>query len=99
MFLSIGGSHALLQVARKVRSQALEADALNFRADLWSSSIVIVALFVVWLAARFRLPAWLGQADAIAVLCVSVFVIWSSIRLAQATFEALTDRAPDDPGA
>lgn len=102
MFLSIGvdlvRSRALLRVARKVGSQALEADALNFRADLWSSSMVIVGLSVVWLAERFSLPSWLTQADAIAALAVSLFVLWSSLRLAKATFDALTDRAPDQLG-
>jgi len=102
MFLSIGvdsvRSRVLLRVARRVGSQALEADAINFSADLWSSSIVIVGLFIVWLAEQFSLPAWLKQADAIAALGVSLLVIWASIRLARATFDALTDRAPDDLG-
>ncbi len=102
MFLSIGvdsvRSRVLLRVARKVGSQALEADAINFSADLWSSSIVIVGLFIVWLAEQFSLPAWLKQADAIAALGVSLLVIWASIRLARATFDALTDRAPDNLG-
>jgi cation diffusion facilitator family transporter len=103
MFLSIGvdsvRSRVLMRVARKVGSQALEADAINFRADLWSSSIVIVGLFIVWLAQQFSLPAWLKQADAIAALGVSLLVIWSSIRLARATFDTLTDRAPDNLGS
>src|SRR6266704_841450 len=37
-------SRALLRVARKLGSQALEADALHFRTDIWSSSVVIVGL-------------------------------------------------------
>src|SRR5437660_2899937 len=85
MFLSIGvdsvRSRVLLRVARRVGSQALEADAINFSADLWSSSIVIVGLFIVWLAEQFSLPAWLKQADAIAALGVSLLVIWACMRM------------------
>lgn len=103
MFLSIGvdsvRSRVLLRVARRVGSQALEADAVNFSADLWSSSIVIIGLFIVWLAEQFSLPTWLKQADAVAALGVSLLVIWASIRLARATFDALTDRAPDNLGS
>lgn len=99
MFLSIGvdlvRSRALLRVARKVGSQALEADALNFQADLWSSSFVIVGLFIVWLTEQLHLPVWLKQADAVAALCISVFVIWNSGRLAKASLDVLLDRTPD----
>ncbi|HYL44613.1 MAG TPA: cation diffusion facilitator family transporter [Ktedonobacteraceae bacterium] len=99
MFLSIGvdavRSRALLRVARKVGSQALEADALNFQADLWSSSFVIVGLLIVWLAEQFHLPSWLTQADAVAALSISAFVIWNSGRLAKAALDPLLDRAPE----
>src|SRR5436309_12082040 len=74
-------SRVLLRVARKLDSQALEADALHFSTDIWSSSVVVAGLFVVFLVQHFRLPAWLGQADAVAALGVSGIVIWVSIRL------------------
>ncbi|HCJ35984.1 MAG TPA: cation transporter, partial [Ktedonobacter sp.] len=88
-------SRRLLRVARATGSQALEADALHFSTDIWSSSVVIAGLLVVWLAGRFSLPGWLGQADAVAALGVSGIVIWVSIRLAKETIDALLDRAPD----
>src|SRR5436853_6075184 len=98
MFVSIGvdfiRSRALLRVARKLGSQALEADALHFSTDIWSSSVVIVGLFVVFLTAHFHLPTWLGQADAVAALGVSGIVIWVSLRLLRETIDALLDRAP-----
>jgi cation diffusion facilitator family transporter len=87
-------SRALLRVARKLGSQALEADALHFRTDIWSSSVVIVGLLIVLITNSFHLPAWLGQADAIAALGVSAIVIWVSIRLVRETIDALLDRAP-----
>ena len=99
MFVSIvvdaTRSRVLLRVARQTGSQALEADALHFSTDIWSSSVVIAGLLVVWLAERFSLPGWLEQADAIAALGVSGIVIWVSARLAKETIDALLDRAPE----
>lgn len=88
-------SRVLLRVAQRTGSQALEADALHFRTDIWSSSVVILGLGVVWLSATFHLPTWLGQADAVAALGVSAIVIWVSVQLARETVDALLDRAPD----
>ena len=87
-------SRALLRVARKLGSQALEADALHFRTDIWSSSVVIAGLLVVLITNSFHLPTWLGQADAVAALGVSAIVIWVSSRLVRETIDALLDRAP-----
>jgi len=99
MFVSIAvdatRSRILLRVARQTGSQALEADALHFSTDIWSSSVVIAGLLVVWLTERFSLAGWLGQADAIAALGVSGIVIWVSVQLARETIDALLDRAPE----
>ncbi len=89
-------SRSLLRVARKLGSQALEADALHFKTDIWSSLMVIAGLAIVAIGHAWKLPAWLGQADAVAALGVSLIVIWVSIRLAKATIDALTDHAPQD---
>src|SRR5512137_130333 len=40
-------SRALSRIAKKYRSQALEADALHFSTDIWSSAVVIVGLALV----------------------------------------------------
>ncbi len=87
-------SRALLRVARKLGSQALEADALHFKTDIWSSLMVIAGLAVVYIGHTWHLPAWLAQADAVAALGVSLLVIWVSIQLAKNTADALLDRAP-----
>ncbi len=98
MFISIAvdvtRSRALLHVARKLGSQALEADALHFSTDIWSSSVVIAGLLIVYLTNTFHLPGWLKQADAVAALGVSAIVILVSARLAHDTIDALLDRAP-----
>jgi cation diffusion facilitator family transporter len=88
-------SRILYRVARKHNSQALEADALHFSTDIWSSSVVIVGLGLVALAdwlPQYR--AWLLRADAVAALVVAVIVVWVSLRLGKRTVDALLDRAP-----
>src|SRR5271165_233081 len=56
MFLSIAvdawRSRALGRMAAKYDSQAMEADALHFSTDIWSSGVVILGLALVWLGRR-----------------------------------------------
>ncbi len=97
MLLSIGidfwRSRALGRIAVKYDSQALEADALHFSTDIWSSSVVILGLaLVAW--GRYSGIAWLGMADPIAALCVAAVVVWVSWRLARRTVDGLLDAAP-----
>jgi len=42
--VDVSRSRALYKVARKYNSQALEADALHFSTDIWSSSVVLLGL-------------------------------------------------------
>jgi cation diffusion facilitator family transporter len=97
MFISIGvdawRSRALKRVADRYDSQALQADALHFSTDIWSSSVVILGLAVVWAGREFHLP-WLMKADPIAALFVACVVVYVSWRLARQTIDALLDAAP-----
>lgn len=97
MFFSIAvdfwRSRALKRIADKYESQALQADALHFSTDIWSSSVVIVGLFFVQLAKWKSMP-WLKIADPIAALFVAGVVIWVSARLGRQTIDALLDAAP-----
>jgi cation diffusion facilitator family transporter len=97
MFLSIAvdtwRSRALGRIATKYDSQALEADALHFSTDIWSSGVVIVGLALVWLGRSYQV-AWLRQADPIAALFVAGVVVYVSWRLARRTVDALLDAAP-----
>jgi cation diffusion facilitator family transporter len=79
-------SRALYKVAKKHDSQALEADALHFSTDIWSSSVVLVGLIGV----SFNF----NYADPIAALIVAVIVLSVSYRLGKKSFDALVDRAP-----
>jgi cation diffusion facilitator family transporter len=87
-------SRMLNRVAKKYDSQALEADALHFQTDIWSSSVVIVGLAAVTLAGWSPRLAWLRGGDAVAALGVSAIVVWISVRLGRRTVDALLDSAP-----
>src|SRR6202045_5250818 len=47
-------SRALGGIATKYDSQALEADALHFSTDIWSSGVVIVGLALVWVGRSYH---------------------------------------------
>jgi cation diffusion facilitator family transporter len=86
-------SRALGKVAEKYDSQALEADALHFSTDVWSSSVVILGLVLVQAGRNYGIPA-LRDADPIAALIVAGIVVHVSWRLARRTIDALLDAAP-----
>jgi cation diffusion facilitator family transporter len=86
-------SRALARVAAATGSQALEADALNFRTDIWSSLTVLVGLSAVWLGRRWEIPA-LFLADAVAGMLVAGLVLVVGGRLGKRAVDALLDRAP-----
>jgi cation diffusion facilitator family transporter len=87
-------SRVLLRAARKYHSQALEADALHFSTDIWSSSVVIVGLLGVSLSEMFPSLSWLEQADAVAAMIVALIVVYVSVRLGKRTVDDLLDAAP-----
>src|ERR1700691_884984 len=86
-------SRALGRIAVKYDSQALEADALHFSTDVWSSSVVIVGLALVW-AGRSYHVAWLRRGYPLAAVFVACVVVSVSWRLARRTADALLDAAP-----
>jgi cation diffusion facilitator family transporter len=86
-------SRKLQRIADKYDSQALQADALHFSTDIWSSSVVILGLALVLLGRRYS-QAWLAKADPIAALFVACIVVYVSSRLARQTIDTLLDAAP-----
>ncbi len=86
IIVDISRSRALYRVAKKHDSQALEADALHFSTDIWSSSVVLIGL----IGAAFHFY----YADPIAALIVAMIVLTVSYRLGKRSFNALVDRAP-----
>jgi cation diffusion facilitator family transporter len=95
--VDISRSRMLYRAARKHHSQALEADALHFSTDIWSSSVVIGGLVLVWLGQNVFPAASkvLHRADAVSALGVAVIVFFVSFRLGRRTMDVLLDRAPD----
>jgi cation diffusion facilitator family transporter len=97
MFFSMAAdlwrSRALRRIANKYDSQALEADALHFSTDVWSSGVVVIGLTLVMLG-RFYGISWLRNADPVAALFVAGVVVYVSSRLGRRTVDALLDAAP-----
>lgn len=76
----------LYRVAGETSSQALEADALHFGSDMWSSLAVLVGLGGVALGFPW--------ADSVAAAVVAVFICIAGWRLGRRTIDTLTDTAP-----
>lgn len=93
--VDVSRSAMLRRVARKHRSQALEADALHFTTDVWSSAVVLIGLICVAVSPRLDpdspLRAVLDKADAVAALGVAVIVVSVSWRLACRAVTSLMD--------
>ncbi|MDQ4057414.1 MAG: cation diffusion facilitator family transporter, partial [Thermoproteota archaeon] len=85
--IDFGRSRALYRTARKYGSQALEADALHFKADMFSSAIVIAGLSLVFF---LDIP----KADAYAAIAVAGMIVYTSLGLGRRTLDVLLDKAP-----
>jgi cation diffusion facilitator family transporter len=88
ILIDISRSRALSRVAKKYNSQALEADALHFSTDIWSSAVVLVGLFFSHFGFFY--------ADSLAALGVAVIVLGVSYRLGKRAIDVLLDKAPRD---
>ena len=86
-------SRALIRIADKYDSQALQADALHFSTDIWSSGVVALGLALVLVGRRLHV-SWLIDADPVAALFVAGVIVLVSTRLARKTIDALLDTAP-----
>ena len=86
IIVDINRSRILYRVAKKHNSQALEADALHFSTDIWSSVVVLSGLIF----AQFGIM-W---ADSIAALGVAVIILVVSYRLGKRAVDVLLDKAP-----
>ncbi|MGE5342362.1 MAG: cation diffusion facilitator family transporter [Candidatus Omnitrophota bacterium] len=95
ILIDISRTRVLYRAARAHNSQALEADALHFSTDIWSSSVVLVGLVGLLLSQMYPALAFLRVADAIAALGVALISIWISFKLGKRTVYALLDGAPE----
>lgn len=86
IIIDINRSRMLSRVAKKFNSQALEADALHFSTDIWSSSVVLLGL----ICANFGFY----YADSIAALGVAFIVLFVCYKLGKRSIDVLLDKAP-----
>lgn len=86
IIVDISRSTALKRTAKKYNSQALEADALHFTSDIFSSGVVLIGLICYAFGITY--------ADSIAALIVSIIVIFISIKLGKRSIDVLLDSAP-----
>jgi cation diffusion facilitator family transporter len=86
ILIDISRSRVLYKAARKYRSQALEADALHFSTDIWSSAVVMLGLICAQFGFFF--------ADPVAALIVALIVFFISYRLGKRSMDVLLDKAP-----
>jgi cation diffusion facilitator family transporter len=86
IIIDISRSRALNRVAKKYNSQALEADALHFTTDIWSSAVVLLGLICANFGYFF--------ADSVAALGVAVIVLFISYKLGKRSMDVLLDTAP-----
>jgi cation diffusion facilitator family transporter len=88
IIIDITRSRALYKVAKKHNSQALEADALHFSTDIWSSSVVLFGLICANFGFFF--------ADSVAALVVAAIVLMVCFKLGRKAMDVLLDKAPMD---
>ncbi len=94
ILVDISRSRMLYKAAKKFNSQALEADALHFQTDIWSSAVVILGLICVKLSDFFPHLSFLRFADSVAALIVGLIVVKISWDLGMRSVGALMDSAP-----
>lgn len=88
IIIDITRVRVLRRTAKKYKSLALEADALNFSTDIYSSLVVLFGMTAVSMG-------W-PMADAVAAIGVAIFIITAIYRLGKQSIDILLDRAPLD---
>ena len=86
IIIDISRSRALSKVAKETNSQALEADALHFSSDMYSSLAVLIGLVFTYLGVHF--------ADSLSALIVSLMIFSAGIKLGKKSLAVLMDEAP-----
>lgn len=87
MVVDFSRSRLLFKIAKKTNSQALEADAIHFSTDIFSSGVVLLGL----ICANFGYY----KADVFSALGVAVIVLYISYRLGKRAIDVLLDHVPE----
>lgn len=88
-------SRNLRRVAEEQLSDALDADALHFGTDIWSSAAVLLGLLASFLGEWLHIPA-LEYADPAAALVVAIIILVVTWQLAHRTIDSLLDATPPE---
>jgi cation diffusion facilitator family transporter len=91
-------SRKLHRIAAETKSEALEADAIHFRTDIWSSTAVLLGLAASYAGQYWQIPA-LELADPIAAIFVACIILYVTWNLARRTIDTLTDATPPEARA
>jgi cation diffusion facilitator family transporter len=91
-------SRKLQRIARETRSEALEADAIHFRTDIWSSLAVLIGLAATY-AGNYWNIRQLELADPVAAILVACIILNVTWQLARRTVDTLTDATPPEARA
>jgi len=91
-------SRNLRKVARRYQSPALEADAVHFGTDMWSSFAVLLGLAATVAGEHWHL-LWLQLADPVAALVVSAIILRVCWHLATQTVDTLLDATASGEGS
>ncbi len=88
-------SRALARTASDTDSPALEADAMHFGMDMWSSLAVILGLLANDLGTHLHLK-WLRLGDPLSAIVVSIIILKVCWRLTRQAIDVLIDTAPTE---
>jgi cation diffusion facilitator family transporter len=91
-------SRKLHRIASETKSEALEADAIHFSTDIWSSLAVLLGLAATYAGEHWHIPT-LELADPIAAIFVACIILYVTWNLARRTIDALTDATPPETRA
>ena len=86
-------SRQLARVARDAHSQALEAEALHFGTDIWSSAAVLAGVAATFAGQHYGIRQ-LQYADPVAAILVACVILSITWRLARETLDSLLDATP-----
>jgi cation diffusion facilitator family transporter len=88
-------SRELRAVADKTGSPALATDAFHFASDMWATLAVLAGLGVNWIGSRYGI-AWLGYADPVAAIVVSIMILRMTVHLGHEAVAVLVDEIPGE---
>ncbi len=89
MLAAAGLTAYLRHMGKKSRSLVLEADALHYRTDVWSSGAVLLGMIAI------RLTGW-QAADALIAAGIGLYIAWAALPLIRKGLDMLLDHALPD---